>query len=591
MIPPHLSARRPRDYIPGSAARRWGVGGGSDFALRSGAKAICAAGRHERHIDAMGEEFTLEDALIILQRRFLYFLIPVAILVPLGVTVVMLLPAKYKAEGTILVESQQIPPDLVRSTIHAYAQERIQTIKQRVMTRNRLLEVADKYALFSKDKALSESERVKLMRERLDVSLITTTMRRNSSRDGTIAFTVSYTDRSPDKAFQVANEFMTLFLTEDVRTRTAGASNTTEFFQQESRRLRDAVDVLEQRIADYKRKNSKALPEHLDMHLSMLERATDELGTTNASINSLEEELRFLETQLAGYSSGSNSESGPSMRLAELRSELVQLQAVYQDAHPNVQAVKDQIAALERELAPSRAIQSARRELIRAQAALAEAEKTSPEDETRLDAMRADIERREQRLARMVSTEVRSGASDFPSVQLEGRIALASSQLRTLEKRRAQLNDEIADLQTRISQTPEVERGLSALTRDYDNVFREYQEVLAKQQDAQLAENLEDNQKAEKFSILETALRPEKPSSPERGKLIVLALFSAFAVGGGGALGAELLFATVRGRDHLSNLMGTHPIAVIPYIHRGDEPRFNLPFVKPKQARAAAHSA
>lgn len=539
----------------------------------------------------MGEEFTLEDVLIVLQRRFLYFLIPVAILVPLGIVVVMLLPAKYKAQGTILVESQQIPPDLVRSTINAYAQERIQTIKQRVMTRNRLLQVADKYALFPKDKGLSESERVEFMRNRLNVSLITTNINRNSSRDGTIAFTVSYIDPSPEKAFQVANEFMTLFLTEDVKTRTSGASNTTEFFQQEARRLRDSVDTLEQRIADYKKENSKALPEHLSMHLDMLERATDELATTNASINSLEEELRFLETQLAGYSAGSTPEAGPAQKLAELRSELVQLRAVYQDAHPNVQAVKDQIAALEKELAPSRAIQNARRKLLKAEADLAQAEKASPSDDAQLERLRSNVDASEEELARLLTSETRKNASDFPSVQLEGRIAVSASKLRTLEKRRKQLNDEIADLQKRIAQTPEVERGLAALTRDYDNVFREYKDVLAKQQDAQLAENLEDNQKAEKFSILEPATKPDKPSSPQRAKLIVLSLFGALAAGAFSALGAELLFATVRGRNHLSSVMGAHPIAIIPYIRQDDEPRVKLPFFKRKAARIAAQPA
>lgn len=91
----------------------------------------------------MGDEFTLEDAIIIFKRRILFFLIPALVIAPIGVIGVMLLPAKYTAQGTILVESQQIPTDFVRSTINAYAQERIQTIRQRVMTRNRLLEVAD----------------------------------------------------------------------------------------------------------------------------------------------------------------------------------------------------------------------------------------------------------------------------------------------------------------------------------------------------------------------------------------------------------------------------------------------------------------
>jgi len=311
----------------------------------------------------MGDEFTLEDALIILQRRFLYFLIPAILLAPIGIIAVMLLPAKYTAQGTILVESQQIPTDFVRSTINAYAQERIQTIRQRVMTRNRLLEVADEYELFPRALGLSETERVKRMRNNLKVDLITTSANRGSG-DGTIAFTVAYTDRDSRKSYLVANKFMTLFLDEDVRARTAGASNTTEFFERETGRLRNAVAQLEDRVSKYKAENSGALPEHLNMNLDMLERLQRELSTAQSSISQLEEERRFLENQLI---SGANGDNSMSAELARLESELARLRATYRDSYPEVVAKRDEIAALKARMAPSRlAPETVRDEVVEA---------------------------------------------------------------------------------------------------------------------------------------------------------------------------------------------------------------------------------
>ena len=152
-----------------------------------------------------------------------------------------------------------------------------------------------------------------------------------------------------------------------------------------------------------------------------------------------------------------------------------------------------------------------------------------------------------------------------------------------LTKQSGETQELITDLEQRVARTPEVERGLSSLTRDNENMFREYQEVLAKQQDAQLAENLEVNQQAEKFSILEPALRPEQPSSPNRPQLIVLALMVAFGAGGAAALGVELMLSTIRGRHHLEKLVDDHPIAVIPYIREESENRFGLPFFKPRK--------
>ena len=155
---------------------------------------------------------------------------------------------------------------------------------------------------------------------------------------------------------------------------------------------------------------------------------------------------------------------------------------------------------------------------------------------------------------------------------------MIGNRIRMLTKQADDSRLDIADLEQRIAKTPEVERGLSALTRDNANLFSEYQEVLAKQQDAQLAESLEENQQAERFSILEPAMRPDSPSSPNRPQLIVLALIAAFGAGGAAALGVELLMSTIRGRNHISGLMEDHPIAVIPYIRGERENRFGLPF-------------
>lgn len=512
----------------------------------------------------MGDEFTLEDVLIILKRRLLFFLLPAIVLAPLGVVIVLILPSKYTAQGTILVESAQIPSDLVRSTINAYAQERIQTIRQRVMTRNRLLEIADKYQIFPKEIGLSESERVRRMRDRLKISLITTEgARGGAQRDNTIAFNVSYTDRSPENAYLVANEFMSAFLTEDVRARTAGASNTTEFFKQEVQRIAAQVDATEKKVADYKATNSTALPEHLNMHLNMLERLNRDLAALDAAIATLDDEVRFLETQLTTRFAGGGLEEGPAKELARLKSELVQLRAVYHDAHPGVQAAKDQIKALEAELRPSKEIQDLQASLARAETDLRDAEKDLAAGDPAIDLKRAELTRIQDEMSEKISRATATGG-DFLSAQLKGRVAVARSRANLLETQREETKTSIAELQTRIARTPEVERGLQSLTRDQESISREYREVLAKQQDAQLAENLEDNQKAEKFSILEAALRPEKPSSPERAKLIVLAIFAALGVGGLVALGAEFLAATIRGRSHLENLIEGHAIAIIP---------------------------
>ena len=71
----------------------------------------------------------------------------------------MLWPPTYLSEGKILVQSQQIPTELVRPTVTSAAQERIQVIQQRTMTRDNLIAIADKFQLFPDKRTLDVGDR------------------------------------------------------------------------------------------------------------------------------------------------------------------------------------------------------------------------------------------------------------------------------------------------------------------------------------------------------------------------------------------------------------------------------------------------
>lgn len=535
----------------------------------------------------MGDEFSVEDVMIILRRRIFYFLIPMLVTLIAGLVVVLALPAKYEARGTILVESQQIPTDFIQSTVTAYAQERIQTIRQRVLTRNTLLDIAKQFSIFPSNSSLSESERVEIMRERFSVDLITATGRQRKNTDGTIAFDVSYTDVDPNTAYLTANELMTRFLDEDVRTRTAGASNTTEFFEIETKKLQDSLRQVERAILSYKSENSNSLPEHLSLHMTMLERVTQELNNNQSTIFQLDEEKQFLQAQLV---SGNRGEGSAAAELARLESELSRLRANYYDSYPAVKEKRDEIASYKRQLAPSREIQALREALSDAEDELIALERANEPVPADIETAEAIVEKARIALSDRISSESRRGASDASGAQLDGRIAVIETRIRMAERRSATLQKEIEDFQSRIGETPETERGLAILVRDQENLTGEYDQLRAKRQAAQLAENLEQNQQAEKFSILESATLPEEPSSPNRAKLAVMVLFAAFGLGGGIALAVEMALQTIRGSNHLTSIIEDHPIAIIPYIaNEEDNRRFRRLklFGKPKALNTA----
>ena len=96
----------------------------------------------------------------LIKRRWVYFIIPFVVIASGGVGVALLWPATYLSEGKILVQSQQIPTELVRPTVTSAAQERIQVIEQRTMTRENLLAMIDKFQLFPEKRALMSASQL-----------------------------------------------------------------------------------------------------------------------------------------------------------------------------------------------------------------------------------------------------------------------------------------------------------------------------------------------------------------------------------------------------------------------------------------------
>jgi uncharacterized protein involved in exopolysaccharide biosynthesis len=195
----------------------------------------------------------------ILKKRKFYGLIPFVCILAIGSAVTMLWPPIYQSEGKILVESQQIPIDLVRPTVTASASERVATIQQRVMTRDNLLRIADKYRMFADQSSkLSRTDILDLMRANAIVKPVELGVQ---NQIVTVAVTVGFTDRRPDIATNVANELITLFLTEDARNRTNRATETTKFLEQEVKKLQSELASIDDKLIRSREQSPESVPQ------------------------------------------------------------------------------------------------------------------------------------------------------------------------------------------------------------------------------------------------------------------------------------------------------------------------------------------
>ena len=131
-------------------------------------------------------------------RRLPDFLVVLALLSAIGVTVAMILPPVYRSAASMLVEPQQIPGDLAQSTVPVNPFEQVQIIEQRLMTRANLVALADRIGLYVDQPELSAGAEVTDMRERIEFLGFTPDVTRGPQVPGATSSASPSTRRRPN---------------------------------------------------------------------------------------------------------------------------------------------------------------------------------------------------------------------------------------------------------------------------------------------------------------------------------------------------------------------------------------------------------
>lgn len=508
------------------------------------------------------QTLSIGDYLAILKRRKWQLVIPAILTFIAATAAALLLPTRYASTATILIEQQEIPMDLVRSTITTYAEQRVQIINQRVMTTENLAPIIERYDLYPTLRdTLGMASAVERIRGDIEVTTISA-----GGRGETIAFTVSYEAESPTLAQGVTNDVVSLFLNENARDRRRATQEISRFLDQESRRLAEEVSTLEEKLARFKEQHGDAIPEMMQVNRQLFERTEDGLRQTDQDIQTLEVNQVYLQSELAKlspYASTSPGSEGrvlsPRERLKELETERLRLSSRYSATHPDRVAVEREIEALRREIARSGGDDASG-------PPLGELAKLSSRYSSEHPEVRA-LERQIGASTRGSTAAAASGNPDNPLyIQLQSQIAANQLKLDALRQGRQELESRLLELQSRLAEGPKVEREYLLITRDYDAAVDKYNQVRSKHMEAVLAESLEKESKGERFTVIEPPLVPDQPSSPDRPKIFLL----GFAAAGGAGLGTVAALESLDGRIHalrtISNAVGAPPLAVIPFL-------------------------
>jgi uncharacterized protein involved in exopolysaccharide biosynthesis len=187
-----------------------------------------------------------------------------------------------------------------------------------------------------------------------------------------------------------------------------------------------------------------------------------------------------------------------------------------------------------------------------------------------------DVIKSERRLQQVVaelnslppdSVNDNSGAASEASTT-SVRLELIDKDLKRLKTEQNRIQEQMSAYQAKADAAPLREQQLVELNRNYEVSKQHYQALLDKSFNIEMAVSLEQKQKGERFTVLDSAQVPERPVKPKRKMLLCVALLVSLAFPCFVVVSKELLSSTIKSDVELKALIPNRVriIGQIPHI-------------------------
>jgi len=492
---------------------------------------------------------SLDEYWAMAKRRRWYIILPAFFCWAVAWAGSWLLPSTYQSDALILVEQQKVPEQYVVPNVSENFQDRLQSMTQQILSRTRLQATVNRFHLYESRRQglLARSEDpIEQMRNDIKIELVEA-----PGHPGQLtAFKIRYSATSPQLAQQVNSELTSLFIDENLKSQQQLSESTTSFLQTQLAEARTKLEEQEAKVRTFKAQHFGNLPTQMESNVQILSGLQSQLQSTQHALDAANQQKLYLESLQQDYqrvqasldSGGSNDTSPDTLNtdLADARERLQEARTRYTEDHPDVVKLKEKVAKLTKLKEDMDA------------AAVAAAKPSKPPSDVDPGA----------------ATQVQHGGTS-PMMQVQSQLKANRLEIENYKQRAQKIESDITVYQARLNLTPETEQELSDISRGYEESKSNYNSLLQKQNQSQLATSLEQRQQGEQFRILDPPSLPAKPSSPNH--LIISLGGLAFGLAVGAALAALLEMTNVRVR-HEKDLEDVIPLKVLVGIPHLDVP-------------------
>lgn len=446
----------------------------------------------------------LLDPIGVVRRRWRWLLGVLGASSIVAAAALALWPDQYEATARLLISSQRIPDEFVRSTIAEGVAEQLNAMVGEALSRDSLVSLIEAHGLHHKPGGDVVPEAILADVSKAIVVEPEKVLDTGVKSPGFYIFAVRFTWHDPSQAAGVANELVTRLIDSNLDRRARQARLTTEFLRREAERAESALREQSAKVSAFKEDHRGELPAELATKVARLERLQAQRQALGLRISEGESRLVTLQT--------TGGEADPrSTALSEIESRLLRERTVHTAEHPNVLALERQVEALRKEMA------------------------SQPMGGGWSPTQRAVV----------------------AGVQLE---------IGSLRHQLALIEGEMSELESQVAKTPSREEELNSLAQREDVLRTSYTDALRKVKEAELAESLELAQQGIQISKLEPAMPPDSPKIP-LWQLCLGAVGGVLGLVAAAAVLLELTDPVVLARSELEALTGLSLLGNIPRAH------------------------
>lgn len=486
----------------------------------------------------LNKELTPGYLLEVVRRRILSISLPAVAITLLAVLYALSLQNIYMSETLILVEPRQTVQNAAGRPSLTVLMERdgLSTISQQILSRSRLETIINEYQLYGQT---SMELRVRDMREAIQLDLVRLD---NSGNVG--GFKLSYQHPDARITAEVTNRLAGLFIEENVTAREQLMGERLKFLEEQEAQAKGKLNEQEQQLQQFKSQYIERLPDQRDKNLRLVEQANMQLAANNDALNRAQHQRVYLEAMIAQYQSAQPTAKSTASRepvlkaeptpiekqVAEMREHLADLRNRYTQDHPDVIKTAARLSELEQQRAKELSV------VIAAVPDKVESSDTQPKE-------------------------------NFATLaQLTSQLQSIKSEIAERNTDHNRLQGQLNLYQARLEMPPSVEQELTRFNSEYSAAKANYEAIANEKLSAQMAQELEQQQKSMLFRILDPARQPEKPFKPNRRKIAIFGLMLGLATGLGLAFYREFSDESMHTEKDVEQALGLEVLAAISKI-------------------------